>query len=539
MAPRGSPARAALAVAGLMAGQASAQDLRGDWPGEGGGPGRTGAIEAWTLGPLASHTGMAWAVALPAPVASGVVITGSLALVADTRGTVHAVDVLTGCLAWRADLGEPVVAAPAAADGGFVVAGREGALLAGSCGDGVVRWRVGLGAGVQASPVAIADGWVLVSADGRARALAVATGAERWRAAMGAPVFASPAAGDGRVVVIDVDGVVRCLEAGTGAATWEARAGGGPCYAAPAVQGGRVYTVAGDGTVSAFALATGVRRFRASLQTRTTASPAVQGGRVFVIGENGTCRAFDGETGATVWEHAFGTPGPPFRAGLLAGNDWLIVSGDDGWIRFRGVASAIATRPPLDPGGGQQPLPAAPALHPGGLVGVRADGWLFAQREPWADGRVAEVLLGLVPTVDPVEVALAAQRLRGPGAAAAALALCRAGLQGHQVAGQLAATGRAELRAAAAEWREHLSYLERWITRLQQGLARGTGRDEPVGMWRARRRRLWRTFLDHERPDVVAAALARWRADGGIGLAGFDPLWPVAKRRRLVAELTE
>lgn len=523
----------------LLAGAAPAQDLRGDWPGEGGGPTRTGAMEAATFGTLASHTGMAWAVALGAPVASGVVLVGSLALVADTRGTVHAVDVLTGCLVWRADLGEPVVAAPAAADGGFVVAGRAGAVLAGSCDDGAIRWRVSVHARIETSPVAIADGWVLASTDGRVRALAAATGAERWRATMGSPVFASPAAAEGRVVVVGVDGVVRCLDAGTGNATWEATAGGGPCYSAPAVQGGRAYTVAGDGTVSAFALATGVRRFRASLQTRATASPAVRGGRVFAIGENGHCRAFDGETGETVWEHAFGAPGPPFRAGLLAGPDWLIVSGHDGWIRFRGVAATIATRPPLDPGGGLASLPAAPAPHPGGLVGVRADGWLFAQREPWADRRVTEALLGLAPSVDPVEVALAAQGLRGPGAAAAALELCRAGLLGHEVAGQLAATGRAELRGAAAEWRAHLQYLERWITRLQQGLTRGTDRDEALGMWRARRRLLWRTFLDHERPDVVAAALARWRADGGIGLQGFDPLWPVAKRRRLVAELSD
>jgi hypothetical protein len=526
----------ALLCAWLVAAGAAAQDLRGDWPGDGGGAARTAATEAPTHGGRASHFGMAWSVALDAPVAGGVVLADRFALVADAQGRLHALDLLTGCPCWQASLGEPVIAPPAVAGDRWVVAGRSGAVRAGLCADGRAAWQARLPAGVEAAPLPVDGAFVLATREGHVVALDAATGTERWRAELGAPVFAAPAGADGRAVVLAVDGTCRSLDAATGATRWEARVGEGPCYAAPVLAGGRCYTVAGDGTVSAFTAATGTRRFRVALDKRVTANPAFRAGRLYVVAEDGDCRGFDAESGEAAFECRFGPPGAPFRAGLLVGPDWLVVPGYDGTIRLRGVGPDRRPVPALQPRGGLQPLPAPPAPHPGGWVGVRADGVVFAQREPWADRRVAEALLELPPALDPVEVALAAHRLAGPEATLAAAELCRAGLPGHEIVAQVASAGRADLRSAAAAWRDHLRYLVHWVADLRRGLQADGPRSEASA---ARRRRLWRTFLDHERPDVAAAALARWRADGGTGLPDFDPLWPVAKRRRLVAELPD
>ncbi len=529
------------AVRGAVGGVGEGADGDNEWPTARGGAGRQGAADAPVLSLTAGQFGLAWRRSLDAPVSAAPIIADGRVIVADTRGVLHAIDLLTGWPLWSRPLGVPVLAAVTRAGDAVLVPCTDGHLIACALRDGAERWRVQLPAALEAAAAVHGDTAYVVTRDGHLHGLDVSAtggGAVRWSRPLGAPAFAPPALGDGVVAVLPVNGHLQCFSAADGTPRWEATLGPVPCYTAPAIDRGEVVAVSGGGVCAAFAVADGAVRYRVELGTRISASPAVRHDRIAIVAENGDCRVLDREDGSPLWHRPSPFSAGPYRAGIVAGPDWMFVASTRGRLHIKRLDAAFGSRTDLRPmtnDGRAGSLRTGPALHRHGFVGVRDDGLVFAYREAAGDPRILRAALGLGATASPEQLDGWIDELTAPASsssssssAAAALELCRHGHAAHDALSRRMNDVVPATRAAVQRVQAHLQPFLRLSGVIRSHLAAS----------RLARRKLWVACLADADVAVVRAAVRRWPADADAALLkGFDPAAAPAVRRAFVRRL--
>ena len=225
-------------------------------------------------------------------------------------------------MAWKVALGAPIVASPTLCDGVIYVGARDGGFHAVDSATGKDRWRFAADAPVTAS-AAVAGGLAYFQSDaGTVYAVRVADGALAWKRATGADLpfmnykpgvdfwdywASSPLYVDGAIYIGGGDGLVRALDARTGAVIWT-YATRGRVRATPATDGRRIYVGGFDGAMYALDRVDG--KLAWSFQTAGNdefkigsiqSSAAVADGLVLFGSRDYRLYALDAATGKPAW----------------------------------------------------------------------------------------------------------------------------------------------------------------------------------------------------------------------------------------------
>ncbi len=236
------------------------------------------------------------------------VVQDGIAYIANSRGTVRALDMRNGDVVWRHDTPHGKMASsPAVWGGRLVVHGMDGNVWVLRRSDGHLLWRYRVGSPVESSPV-IVDGVDVFGAwDGTVTALDLRTHRVRWRYRDGCKVTSSAALAGSTLYIGDYCGRLVALWAATGQVRFT-RGVGGRVYGTPAVSAGRVFVPSSTGgSLTAFSTS-GRYLWRRSTGSYVYSSPAAAAGRVFFGSYNGVFYALSARTGATLWTHGTGGP---------------------------------------------------------------------------------------------------------------------------------------------------------------------------------------------------------------------------------------
>lgn len=329
-----------------------------------------------TLTAIEESTGViAWQVAVERPITIQPVLAADVVAVSDRTRVLWGFDRTNGLARWSLPLDDFPTNPPIAVDGTIVLAIESGEILGVDARSGGVSWRTRADGPVLGTP-ALVDGAVAIAyADGGLALLDPATGEVEWsRDLDGQP--GNVAAGEGLVAVTVDQAEVQVFDASDGRLTFTATADERP-ISDPAIGDGAVYAVAGD-VLSAVDIASGDRRWRAPAG-RTSWAPMVVADEVHVITNTGTLVSVDATTGAAAETQQI-VPGEPTDLIVIPtveGSRILTGAGGDApWIHtsYRSIAvtdgaarDAIRfdTRAtPLDTG----PLPRPAVIDAGTLV---------------------------------------------------------------------------------------------------------------------------------------------------------------------------
>jgi outer membrane protein assembly factor BamB len=236
-------------------------DITNLWTQSGDGPTHTGyelndsvlkdSVEATHNGYLSR----AWLYMTGAPVAASPAIVGGYAFVANTSGTIAAVDTVSGAPFWTYTIPSKAAihAAPAVGNGDVVFGADDNTIyrLAKSTGAPIGTETLD---GIPTSP-ALAGGTIYVgTTNGTVYAIDEATGTQRWSTPIGAAIHYSPAVdlAGGALIVGDDAGNVTTLNPSTGALLRQTSTGGAGVTVSPAVSSGSVLVGSSDGMLRAF-----------------------------------------------------------------------------------------------------------------------------------------------------------------------------------------------------------------------------------------------------------------------------------------------
>jgi outer membrane protein assembly factor BamB len=246
--------------------------------------------------------GLGSLVEFPAVVGDGV------AYVANSKGTIRALDMRTGAVIWRDDLPHGKMASsPAILGTTLVVHGMDGYVRVLRRSDGRLLWRYDVGSPIESSP-AVFDGVdVFGDWNGSITALDLRTHRVRWRRPDGCKITSSVARAGSTLYLGDYCGRLLALSVQTGRLRWS-RSVNGRIYGTPAVAAGRVFVPSSDGgSLSAFSTG-GSFLWQRLVGSYVYSSPAVWDGRVFFGAYSGVFYAVSAATGATAWTVGAGGP---------------------------------------------------------------------------------------------------------------------------------------------------------------------------------------------------------------------------------------
>jgi outer membrane protein assembly factor BamB len=222
------------------------------------------------------------------------VIVDGTVYVADTSGTVKALDAKTGRPVWNVQLGSSVNGSPAVA-GGVVVMGTDaGEVVALDVATGSVVWRFATSGTVRSSPANVGGSIFVGSEDGNVYALDVAAGHKQWSASLGAPVTRGVAVSAGVIYAGATGGQFSALDAASGVVRWSKTDLGIGEAGTPMVANGRVFVASGllevgpSDRLNVLAIADGSEQWSFATADEEPVYPgAVGGGAVFVSCTNG------------------------------------------------------------------------------------------------------------------------------------------------------------------------------------------------------------------------------------------------------------
>ncbi len=169
------------------------------------------------------------------------VVAGTVA-VADDQGILLGVDLSEGTLVWRRDLGEPVYVSMASGKGRLLVPTTRGTLHALDGVTGQTLW-VFHGDNLQAkyaTPAVAGETVVFGGSDGVVRALNLNTGDELWSWRASGAITSAPVIADGLVFLGTMSAFVYALDLSNGRVLWEEKLRG-RVKSAPTVSGSSVY----------------------------------------------------------------------------------------------------------------------------------------------------------------------------------------------------------------------------------------------------------------------------------------------------------
>jgi outer membrane protein assembly factor BamB len=256
-------------------------DVTNVWSQSGYGPTHTGyepndtVLEDSIAATRNGYLSLAWLYESGAPVRASPAIAAGYAYVANTAGTVSAIDIVSGAPVWTYTLasGAAIRTTPAVGNADVVFGAQDERLYRVAKATGTLVGSERLD-GIPTSP-ALANGTIFVATThGIVYAIDAATGTQDWATAVGQSIDYSPAVdlATGVVVVGDAAGNVTTLDANSGAIDFS------------------------DPTGAA----------------RITASPVIVNGKVIVAASDGVLRAYDERSGASVWNYRSG--GSPIGA---------------------------------------------------------------------------------------------------------------------------------------------------------------------------------------------------------------------------------
>lgn len=344
-----------------------------------------------TSEPPNSLTGVRFHFQADGPVRGGFARQDGKLLFGTERGTIYALDGVTGGLRWRRSLGSPVLSTPAISGRTVYFTTWDNALHAADAATGQERWRKDLGRTLgtgdyweyYVSSPQISGGRLYVgSASGRLFAIEPVSGRTLWSFDAGARIRTTPTLAGDLVIIGTMGGEVLAIDR-SGRLQWRFRTvGAGQDFAfktndtrsvvtQPVVTGNTVIAGGRDGNIYGIDLATGKARWNATQDggswilglAADQSKVYVGGGSAFVMqgldtatgkeiwrtptanamfggiakagnvlvsnGINGMIAGFDTATGARQWR--FAMPATTFASPLIA--DGVIYTGaDDGSV---------------------------------------------------------------------------------------------------------------------------------------------------------------------------------------------------------------
>lgn len=234
--------------------------------------------------------------------------------VADSSGTVEALDLESGRSQWSVDLDVPIVGGPGAGEGLVLVGAGEAEVIALAADTGEQRWRARVSSEVLSVP-AIFNGVVVVhTVDGKLFGLEATNGNERWRYEREVPVLtlhgiASPVIVSGVVYVGMAGGKLVTLRADNGNVIWEATVtvpGGrselqrlSDIDGDPLIVGGGVFVATYQGEVAAVEQKSGRVAWRTKMSVYGALAADQQG--LYVSDADGVVHGLDPRSGGIRW----------------------------------------------------------------------------------------------------------------------------------------------------------------------------------------------------------------------------------------------
>ena len=288
-------------------------DITNVWSQSGYGPTHTGyepndaILEDSIAATRNGYLSLAWLYESGAPVRASPAIVAGYAFVANTAGTLGAIDTVSGAPYWTYTIPshtairttpavgstdvffgaqdkklyrvakatgalvgseglDGVPTSPALANGTVFVGTMHGTVYAIDAATGTQKWATSVGASIEFSPAVDLANGVVVAGDGAGNVttLDANSGAIDFQNATGAKsITASPVIVHGKVIVAAADGVLRAYDERTGAAGWSYRSGGNP-IGALAASTANAYIGTDRGDYAAVSLANGQLVFSAT-----------------------------------------------------------------------------------------------------------------------------------------------------------------------------------------------------------------------------------------------------------------------------------
>lgn len=240
---------------------------------------------------------VAWRYAMPKTVDAQVGVDGQIAVVGDTAGNVHAIDLATGKPLWTATLPSAATSAPAFTPD-FVFLGDEAGTL--HClrrSDGKSVWTFKSDGKIIGRPTIVQQRILFGSYDQHVYCLDQATGKELWKFQSGAQVHASLALRGDLVLTGGCDGFVRALNLEDGKEAWSSQLDG-PVAVTPAQDPSAIYAGTMSGT--AFALDPAGKPLWKATQPQCvyTISPILVGHRLLLVCDDGVLHAISAKDGS-------------------------------------------------------------------------------------------------------------------------------------------------------------------------------------------------------------------------------------------------
>ncbi len=251
--------------------------------------------------------------------------------VGDMNGVMHAVSAADGKKIWVYD-SESAIHASANADGGNIYFGNDGAkIVCLNAVDGKVVWTGEAGDRLNSTP-AIGHGAAFVSGcDQHLRAMSLKDGKELFSVDLGALAPGSPAVLSDRIVVGTDGGRLLCYSADGKKTLWtfEDVEDKAMVYSSPAVADGFAVVGARDRAVHAVNLETGKEAWSFKTRGDVDASPVISAGRVYAASRDKKLYVLDLKTGAKLWEY---TAGRSINATPAIGEGVVIIADTAGGV---------------------------------------------------------------------------------------------------------------------------------------------------------------------------------------------------------------
>lgn len=279
-------------------------------------------------------------VALGEAIHGAPVIDGSVVIVplANTRESLVAFDTFNGKVQWKQSYGDIEVSL-LLYDQKLFLANTAGLFFCADRTTGIEKWRFEIPEntklkGIRSSPAADSSTVVFGADDGCVYALDAHTGALRWRHASDAPVVAAPAIAAGRVVVGNLHGLVRALDIVSGRLLWT-YAAGAPVYGHALMIDELAVVVTIGGTMTGLRVTDGMAVWTTPADGPMNAGAAAAGGVIFAGTLNREIVAVRAKDGVLLGRTAVGgrIKSPP----VIAQGRVFVATDEKSLLSFRGT----------------------------------------------------------------------------------------------------------------------------------------------------------------------------------------------------------
>jgi outer membrane protein assembly factor BamB len=273
------------------------------WPIYGATPARTQAHAAIRIRPPFK---VVWSRGLGSLIEFPAVVSGGVAYIGNSRGTIRALSMRDGSVLWRHDVRRGKMAAsPAVVGDQLVVHGMDGLVRVLDRRTGRLSFSFRVGSPIESSPIVRDHVDYFGAWNGNVYALDLRRRRLRWVFRSGYKITSSAALAAGTLYIGDYGGRLLAIAPGSGRLRWSAGVDG-RIYGTPAVWAGRVFVPSSDGgSLTAFNTR-GRFLWRIHTGSYVYSSPAVWGGRVFFGSYNGLLYGVSARTGRIAWTVATG-----------------------------------------------------------------------------------------------------------------------------------------------------------------------------------------------------------------------------------------